>query len=321
MSLWKAVLMGATTVALSGCLGGGSSEAPQSFDDISGPITFTLLNAGFTADEDDALATTYALPPNSDGTITLDTDEVLDAETGEIVTDWGSVTVVDYLHGDWDVLFPYTDYHTEGGEFVASDDSYQGIFYFTAMDSNYSAFGVWMVAEDGDLANDAGRIHFAAGAFGFETATDDMPSIGSADYAGAMTGAAVDTRDENNIGVYHLAGRADLQVSFGTGTVTGGFWDMRALDMIDGDGVTDTGWAAGMEVGGTFSIAGNRFDGNVDVVDGDDNVLATGSLLGGFYGPRAEHAAGTWRASGTGLEFVGSFGARDRSTIPPQDPQ
>lgn len=178
---------------------------------------------------------------------------------------------------------------------------------------DYASYGLWEIAPDEDSLSTYAGV-FAGGP---NTAlTTDMPTTGSATYAGNAVGYVV---DPNSTSTYGTAGRfygdATLTADFAGNTVTGAITDNLVYGVEDGQETTVTGSMNDIALSAT--ISGATYSGTASAEAGTGNSFditgATGTVDGGFYGPGAAETAGVFALEGgtNGVTVIGSFGAAD----------
>ena len=162
---------------------------------------------------------------------------------------------------------------------------------------SYSGFGLWASTWLNDSqGNGAGRL-FTFG-FGSPTSGAAMPVSGSATYNGSTAGAggADDFKTPNSLTA--LQGNAQIVANFSTQSVNAKLTNLTTQNLY----TNVTG--ALPDLTGTAAIAGNAYSGAIA------GTGLSGSIKGTFYGPAAQETTGVWQASGGGINWVGSFGAK-----------
>ncbi len=141
---------------------------------------------------------------------------------------------------------------------------------------------------------------------GQKTQVSDMPSSGTANYAGGFSGESTGF-GSGGLSVESLDGNVNLAANFGAKTIQG------SVDGIRFDSTSPSPFSIG--VNGV--ISGNQFSGNAHLIDaktGKTFGTQTSVMQGGFFGPQAAEAAGALAVKATGngvVMFVnGSFGAK-----------
>jgi hypothetical protein len=170
-------------------------------------------------------------------------------------------------------------------------------FYDATFTLNYAQLGIWEVFKS--PTNGAqGPSNIGAAVYGLQTPPAAMPTSGTATYqvTEGVTGVAVLSRDSSlGLGQYALVavdGDASLTADFASGAVTGSFTNMR---------VGTTGQQAPPvwnNVSISATISGATFAGTTatTTTPGGSFALghATGTIRGGFYGPKADEIGAVW---------------------------
>jgi len=166
--------------------------------------------------------------------------------------------------------------------FVAVKDIHGKPSYVAAAGDDgldYMTWGVWSVeAAHSGMAGTTvlDGSHWIAGTM---TPTHDMPTTGTASYAGQVRGTAYEG------GALHaLNGTSNLTANFGTGNIGG------QLNINYANG----GAYATSNLSSVSIVNGNQFGGSLG---GTDNV---GNIQGGFYGPGAAEVGGNWSINKNG---------------------
>jgi hypothetical protein len=165
---------------------------------------------------------------------------------------------------------------------------------------DYSSYGIW-AQRDEPLSPDP---QFSHRAISFGYLTRDMPTLGSASYAGRMDGWFTDGPDTR----FRVAGDAALAVNFGDGgAITGAFSNLSDINE------PSTTFA---DVNLNATVSGHQFAGTVTSGSLAENpgALATnmsGPVEGRFYGPAAAETGGVFQmGAADGREFTGAFAAK-----------
>ncbi|HSV29241.1 MAG TPA: transferrin-binding protein-like solute binding protein, partial [Candidatus Omnitrophota bacterium] len=165
----------------------------------------------------------------------------------------------------------------------------------TRSNLSYSDYGTWAVAPTGGPAG------VAVYAVGSPTPLTAVPTTGSATYLGHAAGTA--SLGGSN---YSFKGNTQLTANFAVGSINGQITGLQAT----GAGGAPAGSMNDIALAG--SINGNGFAGTA--LPGPAGSLdighTSGSFGGGFAGPNAEEASGTFKMEGGGDAVIGSFGAR-----------
>lgn len=158
---------------------------------------------------------------------------------------------------------------------------------------SYLSYGLYVPVNGPGVFNQPEVIAFI---FGTESPAGNMPRTGSATYQGIVDGVAFDGSAALQQGLRGSTG--SLSVNFATGSVSTSL-ALRA-----------TGFTGALSGGGTIGAGTSHFDGSLTgTLNGNG---ATGSFLGGFYGPNAAEAgyvfnAATGSPSNPGIGAVGAF--------------
>jgi hypothetical protein len=158
---------------------------------------------------------------------------------------------------------------------------------------SYLSYGLYIPVNGPGVFNQPEVIAFI---FGTETPAGNMPRTGSATYQGIVDGVAFDGAAALQQGLRGSTG--SLTANFATGGVSTSL-SLRAPDF--------TGALTG---GGTIGAGTSHFDGSL--TGALNGTAATGSFLGGFYGPNAAEAgyvfnAATGTPANPGIGAVGAF--------------
>jgi hypothetical protein len=168
----------------------------------------------------------------------------------------------------------------------ASDGSVRSLLLLDPRSAglSYSTLGMWMHQPDGSIT----PTHVGVLAVGAETRSSDIPTTGSANYNGVMTGIYA-----NEGRLYRVGATAAAQANFGTRTIalnTAGSQRVE-LDAPAAAPVAD----AGLDLSGTLTYDPGR---NVLVNSGSfrttGNRMPTGYARGRFFGPAAAELGGSF---------------------------
>jgi len=234
------------------------------------------------------------------GTVSLgwsgidDVQVTLRPETGEVKAEVQVRDGTGVLRGfssDWTDTNAYLNQHA----FVAVKDMDGAPSYVAAAGDDgfdYLAWGVWSTEQagrPGTVVMDGS--HWIAGTM---TQTVDMPTTGTASYAGQVHGMA------HEGGALHaLNGTSALNANFGTGNITGQLNVQYA----------NTGKAYATSHLGGVSISGNKFSG---ALAGANN---SGHIEGAFFGKNAAEVGGQWafgKTDGSGSLASGVFTGKQK---------
>lgn len=268
-------IWGGLLLALAACSGGGGgggggalapAAVPTSFEATSGTTTFNAVSTVAIYSDDLSTGSTGITNISADVRITVNFD------TGEVriqsrqATDAGTVFLLDDTVSVVD------------GSLQTFDTGLK-----------YTAFGAWAVL----TANRVG-----AGALGFVTPTNDIPTTGTARYTGITVGIGAEAGT-----AYAVGGRVTLDANFGTGEITGLLHDMVRTDIdLNADVFEDVNILASMN-GGTSTYSGTT--------SSTRPGFSSGDVEGAFFGPGAAETGGAWRllANEGDDAYIGSYGA------------
>ena len=194
----------------------------------------------------------------------------------------------------------------------------QGLTDYEHGAGDYTSFGFWVLYEYTPT-----DLEYTLGAFsdGMETAHAEIPSAGTATYAGYASGLAMTgVLDEDEYATL-FRGRVQLTADFASGSVAGAVDDFRLYDPDPQPGVVASRVFQGLVV--HLEGAGIGAAGTASFFAGDTRTTgalagATGKWGGQFYGTPATGAApptvgGTWGVTqGDGADdwnLIGGFGA------------
>ncbi|GAA0537585.1 hypothetical protein GCM10008941_16590 [Rhizomicrobium palustre] len=173
---------------------------------------------------------------------------------------------------------------------------------------SYTSFGVWTQSQ-----NDFGKVDYTGTyLIGMQTPVGNLPTSGSATYAGAgMVAGEVIVPNGATFSAAGLQGDASMTANFSTGAVTGNFSNMNAYV-----GTQKTPWNS-VSFTGNIATGSNSFSGTTTATSGATGTFAlkpdaAGAISGGFYGPNANELAGVWTLSNgdnTGAA-IGTVGGR-----------
>jgi hypothetical protein len=160
-----------------------------------------------------------------------------------------------------------------------------------------SGFGLWAFSYENDSqGNGAGRIH--AFAFGNLTPGAAVPASGSATYNGTTVGAGGAADDKTPNSLTALQGNAQIVANFSTQSVNSKLTNLTTQNLY----TKATGTLP--DLSGTAAMSGNAYSGPIT------GTGLSGSIKGNFYGSAAQETAGVWQASGGGINWMGSYGAK-----------
>lgn len=170
----------------------------------------------------------------------------------------------------------------------------------TQITLQYSDFGLWQVG-NAVAGADIGYVMF-----GFNTATADIPTSGTATYLGYTQGTLFVSSGGTNTS-YLITGRVDVTADFGAAnSVTTEFTEMIATPVAGGSAIL---WRNFDVI--NAGISGNSFSGDVDPSSITGGGSLSGSLNGSFFGPVSgggpAEVGGTWQLQGGDEKAIGAF--------------
>ncbi|MEO7787713.1 MAG: transferrin-binding protein-like solute binding protein [Sphingomicrobium sp.] len=189
--------------------------------------------------------------------------------------------------------------------------------YPASLDLDFTTFGGWYGL------NTINSVSYYTGGGqwvgGLETPVGAMPVSGSASYAGNVNGqySLYSKCTCADFGI--VSGNVGMTANFGTRSVTG---KMTNLLVVDGTGfndpLNDILFSASIGSGsnkfvGTTSVSGPpRAPSGVGTPSGlvGLGLNATGTVVGGFFGPTAQEAGAIWTIDDGAARVIGSFGAK-----------
>lgn len=150
----------------------------------------------------------------------------------------------------------------------------------------HQSFGMWLTGIG------TGNGQFGVGSFGSETPNGALPTTTTASYNGASIGVVRFSDGQP----YASASNISISTDFTTATISSSSTSISNLN------TASILAAPGLDFTGTGPVSGSSF---TSLVSG---TSITGTANGTFYGPNAEEVGGTFSASGTGIDYIGSFG-------------
>ncbi len=246
------------------------------------------------------------------------------------IDDEGGITVEGVVEGEPKSV-SFTAEQLVGGDYVTLETHVFTAWEYNLTDANdepldqtYYRLGTWEVWPNvPDDEYDWDEAHVAA--FGARTMPDNLP-VGTASYAGIMTGSMWDSNADGNIkyAVAHrniwgvLALEADLDASTISGNINT-IWVRSSSE----DGrewaawpeTTGLSFSDGRIVDGQFAASWTGSETDSAALDATSLREFEGDLFGGFYGPAGEEAAGVINGQRSATDttpdqlFVGVFGA------------
>lgn len=298
-SSWRprALLCVGLAAGLAGCGGGGGGDGPAAsafpkISDLSKPGTLTL----------DGFSRETVMTETAAGTVAVSAFSGVGASSIEIALDRNDAPTqikltTPGLSETWTAGAP-------GTTLVKNDVLYSGVrdgnlraVQITAPDAlEYQRFGAWSV-----LAGDQGWI--GAGSFGHRTAAANLPSTGTARYAGAVTGLYVDGDAKSGV----LIAEATVDANFAARLLTFSTTDTQLV------AEAATTPAARLNVSPTELRPTTGDARHFSGVGWTRNSALSGMIDARFYGPNAEEVGGTLALRGAGTELIaGGFGAKKR---------
>ncbi|ANT63033.1 hypothetical protein AYJ57_21400 (plasmid) [Salipiger sp. CCB-MM3] len=289
----KYFILSASALSLLAACGGGGSDS-AAFSDRPEFASFAEAQTEGGDYRADGTVTSARYEVSSDGTVTITDgpDTERDAVAGlsfedEVITalkvrDSNADITLAEENGDYMMVTDgYIIAATEDGGDVAIVGDTDQLGY------NYQSYGIWQTGLNGT----SGRA--AAGSFGAETASSEMPDAGTASYYGESVGQVVtdgvDYATQSD--VYVETDFEDVYVS-SAGTY--------AYDPIEDEYVEGR---SDLDFEAIGSLDGSGF--NAEIADAD----MAGDVAGQFYGPGAEEVGGTFSAVTDDSAYLGSFGA------------
>jgi C-lobe and N-lobe beta barrels of Tf-binding protein B len=172
---------------------------------------------------------------------------------------------------------------------------------------SWATYGFWDVHASASYTNTA----FVTG---YATPAAGVPTSGTADFRGSVTGEAFhpDAKGIDGTDFYQLKGDVALQANFASGSITGNLTNM-ATKSFEGD---VSPWNSVSLLG---SISGAQFGGTSAATSAPANSAslsgaATGTFAGMFFGPNAQELGAVWTLYDGTSSAVGSFGAKSNSS-------
>jgi hypothetical protein len=156
----------------------------------------------------------------------------------------------------------------------------------------YQTYGAWLTGFN------TGSGNVGVGSFGAKTASSAMPTGTTATYNGASTGF-INYAD----GVPgRTTSKVTVSTDFSTATISS---SSSLVTFVDAIGGTDQDHR--LDFTGTGPVSGSGF---TATVDSDFPAPVSGSVDGQFYGPSAQEVGGTFGLTGSGVDYIGSFGGK-----------
>ena len=295
----RAGLLSASVLALVACGGGGGggggpvtggaggSPPPVNLAALPAGSQVTLIAAGGTYDVNAGRLGAIQPPTDGGGTAKLypDRTEISVASRGLDLTLRAS----------------------EGYSFNGVVSGFQGANYEALLvQLDQMALGTWLRLNDAN----GNSVDVGAAVGGIRTPVNELPTIGSASYSGAVVGVA---GNPNTDAVF--AGSASLNANFANRTMAGTFREMQSVDYYSG---TVRPFNS-MSVNGSWVPGSTVYNGTVQTTNAPGGPTAlpsgvTGTMTGTFFGAGANAAretGGTFLIDrGANGAVMGAFGAR-----------
>jgi hypothetical protein len=168
---------------------------------------------------------------------------------------------------------------------------------------SYLRFGSWAIQ------NSAGAMTAGAPVFGgYETPAANMPTTGTATYAGDMEGN-VSFLSGNARVLGEVEGKAAISANFATNSLTGSVTGTEIYAELPGGNDRSGAWN---DFTVTATLSGNGFAGATAVSNapggaGTLNAGAAGTVSGTFFGPNANEIGAIWTLSDGATTAVGTI--------------
>lgn len=286
----RTLVLGAAAIALAGCSGNSAG-----FDDF-----FERQGSG-TTEAYVALVRSATFDQDTFGEVDVNDDETTLVGDVEVELDaFGDVDSLDVDSTGASVDFDRDlgDVIDDDGEFINAEidtASFAAVGRFGnpgALGLSYQSFGAWASVDD------FGDGELGATVFGEVTPAGDVPTSGSASYAGRSTGIYVNETDDT-----FLLTQSDMtaEIDFGAGSI-----DFDTFNTESAEDFNDPFTAMGeLDASGTLFVAGSTFDGGITTDSG-----LSGAADGVFAGPEAEELGGTLYAGDADEAYIAGFGGR-----------
>jgi len=235
----------------------------------------------------------------------------------------GTVTTNGTVYPVFDLKIPTlslnaTNVRGDGTTITLADGSKVGAAIGTL---NYTLLGAWTYTPAG-----SGAVYIGATSTGSGTAPANVPTSGTATYAGSgahggALGAYFVPSGTGAITIGSLVGDASVTANFATGAVSGSLTNMTATPASGGastpwNNVALTGTISRFTSTVAFNGATSTSGAPAGAGTAGFSSTATGIVSGGFFGPNADEVGATWsltepNATGGGKTAFGAFaGAR-----------
>lgn len=230
----------------------------------------------------------------------------LPAELGVNPSVWDVVGILDEMETDDPTTYSYLESVADSYLVTGVDEI---IFPYNFVGGYGRLIATNMVQADDDSRNldtlaivsfeefyDSGEIQYSHAVFGHRTPVGEIPDGGTANYTGRIVGSVL-----TNNSVRSLTGGAIIDVDFQTGQL-----DLQLNTIIreGGNSQGTTTFLDYRDMTGSTTIDDNVFSGNLVETDNGD---AAGEFEGGFYGPYANEAGGTFTFGNGDQVATGAF--------------
>jgi len=301
--VFRSIIAGALAAALAGC-GGGGGGGPIKPDDYPYPTLATATSA----DTGSGLHANYALDATTKQFIAV-TAATVDAAVNSPAADQITLTVANFSGEAFSVTLPIATLGTTplaGSPLpagcpnclrvptvapTASDGKTVSFIYLdsAAAGLQYSTLGLWTKEKSTDDTLGITNI-FVGGAFslGVLTRGVDLPTVGTASYAGPFVGRYVDGTN-----TYLVGANASASADFGARAVSFSTTSTQIARDLGGGALAAPAAEARLNLTGTLNyapgtnqLAGTVFTSSVPA----GGFGMTGTIQGAFYGPPARTA-------------------------------
>ena len=205
---------------------------------------------------------------------------------------------------------------------LAANDAGSMIGFGAALALKYADFGTWELdpCQAGVTCAPAYLGTFGgAKPGGSQTTVSSIPASGYATYWGGATGFVIQPSSVNSANAGAFYGTIGLTADFAANKITGAITNSRVYSPGSGaligtlNDISILGRISANAYSGTVTAATTDTLGNTPT--GFNVSGASGQLVGAFYGPRVQEAAGTFFRTGgaNSTELVGGFGAASGS--------
>ncbi len=243
--------------------------------------------------------------------------------SGPVATRYGGSSTIypdASLHGLNGVTIGYGTVTTPDSK-LSTGDVTSYISYGGAYGLQYVDYGTWGIYSCQTTACATSATLVYGGVYGGAQAgaslTAQMPALsGYATWWGGATGTVSQPGSLNSTRSAPFVGDIGINVNFATSAVTGAITRISVFNSTDANigtlnDITLTGTMSGSTFSGTVNAAATDSRGNIPGTGGFNIAGASGTLSGGFYGPNAQEAGGTFylTGGGNGSQVLGGFGA------------